>query len=149
MATTPEGKVKDKIKEVLKKLKAHYQMPVTGGYGKSGDPDFSICFLGLFIGIEAKALAKNEPTTLQKKRMLGIRMAGGITLVVHAGNVEHLEEFLYSIVYAYSQDYRVFVGNKNEPAALSMAHLHSILTAVIEQEGKRLGLWYDEVPLRD
>ena len=37
---TPEGKVKDKVKKILKELKAYYIMPATGGYGSSGAPDF-------------------------------------------------------------------------------------------------------------
>lgn len=94
-AKTPEGKVKDRIKEILKDFNAHYQMQMTGGYGSSGDPDFSVCFQGLFIGIEAKAdMKKNKPTALQKKRMEGIRRAGGLTFVIDALNVEQLVQWL-------------------------------------------------------
>ena len=44
MATTPEGKVKAKVKVILKELGAYYTMPVTGGFGTSGAPDFLVCF---------------------------------------------------------------------------------------------------------
>ena len=43
---TPEGKVKQKVKEVLKDLGAYYVMPVTSGYGNSGAPDFLVCYEG-------------------------------------------------------------------------------------------------------
>ena len=38
MAMTPEAKVKKKVAEQLRALKAYYFYPVTGGYGKSGVP---------------------------------------------------------------------------------------------------------------
>ena len=47
---TPEGKVKAKIKKVLKDKDIYYVMPATGGYGNSGAPDFLICLNGKFIG---------------------------------------------------------------------------------------------------
>ena len=42
MATTPEGKVKKAVRRVLDELGAYYVMPVTGGYGKQGAPDFLV-----------------------------------------------------------------------------------------------------------
>jgi len=39
MATTPEAKVKAKVKAVLNKYGAYHFSPATGGYGKSGVPD--------------------------------------------------------------------------------------------------------------
>lgn len=52
---TPEGSVKDEIKKYLDSFGArlYYQMPVQGGYGKR-QLDFTICFKGMFIAIEAK-----------------------------------------------------------------------------------------------
>lgn len=83
---TPEVKVKDKVKAVLKNLGAYYVMPVTGGYGNSGAPDFLVCYKGRFIGIECKA-GKNKPTALQEKNLREIEDAGGSALVINEENV--------------------------------------------------------------
>lgn len=83
---TPEVKVKDKVKAVLKNLGAYYVMPVTGGYGNSGAPDFLVCYKGRFIGIECKA-GRNKPTALQEKNLREIEDAGGVGLVVNEENV--------------------------------------------------------------
>ena len=83
---TPEVKVKNKVKAVLKNLGAYYVMPVTGGYGNSGAPDFLVCYKGRFIGIECKA-GRNKPTALQEKNLREIEGAGGIGLVVNEENV--------------------------------------------------------------
>jgi hypothetical protein len=94
---TPEGRVKKKVKEVLNELGAYYTMPVTGGYGGSGAPDFIICIGGLFYGIECKANG-GKPTALQLKHHDDIRKAGGIALVVDETNVENLRKEILSHV---------------------------------------------------
>jgi len=43
MASTPEAKVKEKIKKILKERGAWYAMPMGTGYGNSGVPDFLVC----------------------------------------------------------------------------------------------------------
>ena len=83
---TPESKVKKRVKEILKNLGAYYVMPVTGGYGRSGAPDFLVCYKGRFIGIECKA-GKNKPTALQEKNLREIEDAGGSSLVIDEENV--------------------------------------------------------------
>ena len=83
---TPEVKVKQKVKAVLKNLGAYYVMPVTGGYGNSGAPDFLVCYKGRFIGIECKA-GRNKPTALQEKNLREIEDAGGSALVINEENV--------------------------------------------------------------
>lgn len=83
---TPEVKVKNKVKAVLKNLGAYYVMPVTGGYGNSGAPDFLVCYKGRFIGIECKA-GRNKPTALQEKNLREIEDAGGSGLVINEENV--------------------------------------------------------------
>ena len=90
---TPEGRVKTKVKKVLNELGCYYTMPVTGGYGNSGVPDFIICKEGLFYGIECKANG-GKPTALQLKHLDDIRKAGGIALVVDETNVENLRKEL-------------------------------------------------------
>jgi hypothetical protein len=93
MATTPEGRVKAKVKVILKELGAYYTMPVTGGFGTSGAPDFLVCFKGNFVGIECKA-GKGKPTALQGKNLHDIAQAGGQALVINEDNVADLQREL-------------------------------------------------------
>lgn len=87
--STPEAKVKAKVKTILKNLGAYYVMPVTSGYGNSGAPDFLVCYQGRFIGIECKA-GKGRVTALQQKNLDLIDIAGGWTFVINEENVEQL-----------------------------------------------------------
>jgi hypothetical protein len=82
MATTPEAKVKAKIKAILKAHNAYYAMPIGTGYGNSGIPDFLVCLNGEFLAIEAKA-GKGVPTALQLKNLREIEAAGGRTLIIN------------------------------------------------------------------
>lgn len=93
MASTPEAKVKKKVREILKDLNAYYVMPLTGGYGNSGAPDFLACLNGRFIGIECKA-GKGVPTALQLKNLDQIRSCGGKALIINESNVDQLKSFL-------------------------------------------------------
>ena len=68
MAMTPEGKVKKSVRQVLDRLGAYYVMPVTGGYGRQGAPDFLVCYRGKFYGIECKANG-GKTTALQDKHL--------------------------------------------------------------------------------
>lgn len=90
---TPEGKVKAKIKKVLKDNDIYYVMPATGGYGNSGAPDFLICLNGKFVGFETKA-AGNKPTALQQKNLDQITAQGGLALVVNEDNVDRVCDYL-------------------------------------------------------
>jgi len=87
MASTPEAKVKEKIKKILKERGAYYAMPMGTGYGNSGVPDFLVCLNGEFLAIEAKA-GRGVPTALQEKNMRDIEKAGGRTLVVNEQSLE-------------------------------------------------------------
>lgn len=93
MASTPEAKVKDKIKKILKEHNVYYAMPMGTGYGNSGVPDFLCCVNGKFLAIEAKA-GKGIPTALQEKNLRDIKVAGGIALVVNENNIEELKTWL-------------------------------------------------------
>lgn len=97
MAMTPERRVKAKVRKVLDKLGAYYVMPVTGGYGNSGAPDFLACLHGRFIGIECKA-GKNTPTPLQEKNLSQLSQAGGVALVVNDENVDVFETELSRVI---------------------------------------------------
>jgi len=90
---TPEAKVKKKVVEQLKKIKAYYFYPMTHGYGKSGVPDIVGCFESVFFGIECKAKG-NKPTPLQEKNLREIKDAGGIALVVDEHNMDQVVELL-------------------------------------------------------
>lgn len=91
MAQTPEGRVKDAVKKLLKSRGIWYYMPVQNGMGVVGIPDIIACWDGLFLAIETKAPLKN-PTTLaqrwakatpnQQRRIEEINAAGGLALVV-------------------------------------------------------------------
>jgi len=90
---TPEAKVKKKVREVLKALGAYYAMPVTGGYGVSGAPDFLVCWKGLFFGVECKA-NKNTTTALQDLNIKAIREAGGKAIIINEDNVDQLGSWM-------------------------------------------------------
>lgn len=74
-ASTPEGKVKQAIKDVLTDLEIYYFMPVQNGMGKR-TLDFICCVGGHYIGIEAKAPGK-APTRMQDKTIAEIANSGG------------------------------------------------------------------------
>ena len=93
---TPEAKVKAKVKRILAELGAYYAMPVTGGYGNSGVPDFLVCLRGRFYAIECKANG-GKPTALQEKHLADIRGAGGVSLIIHEANVENLRKELENV----------------------------------------------------
>jgi pantoate kinase len=93
MATTPESKVKAKIKAILKAHNVYYAMPIGTGYGSSGVPDFLCCIKGKFLAIEAKA-GKGTTTALQEKNLKSIRESGGLTAVIYETNLSDLEKFV-------------------------------------------------------
>jgi pantoate kinase len=93
MATTPEAKVKAKIKAILKAHNVYYAMPIGTGYGNSGVPDFLCCIKGKFLAIEAKA-GKGTTTALQEKNLKSIRESGGLTAVIYETNLSDLEKFV-------------------------------------------------------
>lgn len=94
MAQTPEGRVKDKIKAVLKKHGAYFFMPVQNGYGTQ-TVDFLCCVKGRFLAIEAKAPGK-KPTGRQEDVLAEVMAAGGtaIWLDDKVMEVEQLERIL-------------------------------------------------------
>lgn len=80
MATTPEGKIKDSVKGILKRYQPWTFMPVSAGYGRK-TLDFLGCFHGQFFAIETKAPGK-KPTPLQDAEINSIRLAGGKVFVI-------------------------------------------------------------------
>jgi len=90
MASTPEAKVKAKIKAILKTNNVYYAMPMGTGYGNSGVPDFLCCVHGHFIAIEAKA-GNGKTTALQDKNLKQIRESAGVALVINETNLADIE----------------------------------------------------------
>jgi hypothetical protein len=99
---TPEGKVKAKVKKLLKKFEPSVwgDWPVPAGYGKS-TVDYIGCNMGRFFAIETKAHGKH-PTPLQALCLQEIERKGGKTFVIGSnGGVDdpafgELEEWLAS-----------------------------------------------------
>ena len=94
MATTPEGKVKTKVKKILDKFGALHFSPFMAGMGASGVSDIICLYKGKFIAIECKADEKKLPTALQLKFLDRVMAWGGIGLVVHDKNLNLLEQTL-------------------------------------------------------
>ena len=90
---TPEGKVKQNIKAVLKKYGAYYHMPVQNGMGTPA-LDFHVCCAGKYLGIEAKSPGK-KPTPRQLLTAREIVEAGGEVLFID-GCTKELECLLRS-----------------------------------------------------
>ena len=90
--STPEGKVKRKVTELLKKYSdLYYEMPVPGGYGKSG-LDYIGCYKGKFFSVETKAPGK-KPTDRQQLTISAITRAGGAVFVID-GDTTELKDWL-------------------------------------------------------
>lgn len=93
MAQTPEGKVKDAVKKLLKSRGIWFFMPAANGFGKVGVPDIICCADGKFLAIETKAPGKRNNTTPNQERCIDeIRGAKGWALVVD--DAKQVEEFL-------------------------------------------------------
>lgn len=101
--STPESRVKDRVREVLRDHGAYYVQPVTGGYGASGAPDILTCVYGVFLGVEVKA-GRNKPTELQKQNLRAIQAAGGVACVVNETNVTALADLCQYIRQGHRHD---------------------------------------------
>jgi hypothetical protein len=78
---TPERKVKNLVRDLLKVYGAWQYWPVSNGMGVHGIPDCIACYNGFFISIETKAPGK-KPTALQVMQGTKITEAGGVWLVI-------------------------------------------------------------------
>ena len=95
MATTPEGKIKNKLDQMLKYEKVWYYSPQAGPFGRAGVPDRVAILGGQFIGIECKADRTKKPTALQLKCMQEIEDAGGKCFVVcDDESIEQVREYI-------------------------------------------------------
>jgi pantoate kinase len=94
MASTPEGKVKTKVKKLLDQYGALHFSPMGTGYGVSGVSDIIALYKGKFIAIECKADEKKLPTELQKRFLQRVIEWGGLGLVIHDKNIQMLQASL-------------------------------------------------------
>lgn len=77
---TPEGRVKAKVKALLKEFNVYQHWPVQAGYGKPC-LDCHGCHKGRYFAIETKAPGKH-PTPRQQITLEEIRTAGGAIFVI-------------------------------------------------------------------
>lgn len=77
---TPEGKIKERVKKLLKAYGIYYHMPVMNGMG-APTLDFICCYRGRYFAIETKAPGK-KPTPRQLITIRDIEQAGGWAFVV-------------------------------------------------------------------
>jgi hypothetical protein len=97
MATTPESKVKARVRKALSDLKArgypvYYHMPVQNGMGKP-TLDFVGSINGKFFAIETKAPGK-KATERQEDTIKEMQDAGGHVMVYDGTNPEVLAGWL-------------------------------------------------------
>ena len=107
MAATPEAKVKKAVRQVLDGLGAYYVMPVTGGFGKQGAPDFLVCIKGRFYGIECKA-GKNTVTALQEAELKKIEDARGHAFIVNEVTIDVLRGALEAMEWIEEHNERTY-----------------------------------------
>ena len=93
MATTPEGKVKARLKKHLDAMGIYHFSPFQAGMGRAGVPDIIGCYRGMFVAFECKA-GKNKPTALQEREINAIRTAKGLAFVINEDNVDNIQELL-------------------------------------------------------
>lgn len=97
MASTPEAKVKAKVKRALKGLQdrgypVYYHMPVQNGMGEP-TLDFVGCANMRFFAIETKAPGK-KPTERQLSTIAEMEKAGGTVFVYDGKNTAEFGQWL-------------------------------------------------------
>jgi len=80
MPLTPEGRIKDLVKRLLRRHNVYYHMPVQNGLG-APSLDFICCCEGKYFAIETKAPGK-KPTIRQLKTINDIQLARGKAFVI-------------------------------------------------------------------
>ena len=91
--STPEGKVKDRVRAVLKAHEVYYHQPVMNGMG-APSLDFICCSRGRYFGIETKA-GNKVTTPRQALTAESIATAGGkVFLINETSGMDELQEWL-------------------------------------------------------
>lgn len=96
MAQTPEGKVKDKGRELYKKHGAKYDRAAQTGMGQNGRPDDLVCRRpdGHFGGVEYKRDNVFKVSALQRVWLQQCEETGGSSMVINLTNLDLLERWL-------------------------------------------------------
>ena len=93
---TPEGKVKEKVKKLLREYDVYWHMPVQNGMG-APSLDFVCCIYGKYFTVETKA-GNGRPTPRQENTISQIQRAGGRCFVVNEETgMETLETWLKEV----------------------------------------------------
>jgi hypothetical protein len=100
---TPEGRVKQRLKAMLKRLGIWFFFPGNNGLGVSGIPDVIAIVCGRFVGIEVKSGPTKKPTALQLKCAKDILAAGGAWFLVYDDDTIAFVEGFISDCYRESQ----------------------------------------------
>jgi hypothetical protein len=87
---TPEGRVKNAVKKILKRHAVYYEMHVPYGYG-SPSLDFTGCCAGRFFAVETKA--PGEKPTQRQQITIEKMMAAGAAVFVIDGSPDTLMVF--------------------------------------------------------
>lgn len=91
--STPEGKVKARVKNLLTAYDAYWFCPVQNGMGDQALDFMHVTIPGVPIfAVETKAPGK-KPTVRQQRTIAEIRAAGGTVFVID-GDLQELEEWL-------------------------------------------------------
>ena len=92
--TTPEGKVKSRVRDLLARYQGMYSYwPVPSGYGRT-TIDVIGCYRGRFFAIEVKA-GNKKPTLKQAEELKNMGLAMGMTFKVNdQGGLEEIEQWL-------------------------------------------------------
>jgi hypothetical protein len=100
---TPEGYSKLAVKEVFERHRHDlwWYMPVSGGYGQHGIPDYIVCCCGLFLAVECKA-EKGKLSALQIMQLTRITDAAGVALVVWGTDVMELEAWITRVIHEHA-----------------------------------------------
>ena len=93
MASTPEAKVKARLKKHLDAMGIYHFSPFQAGMGRAGIPDVIGCYRGMFVAFECKA-GKGKTTALQERELNAIRTAKGLAFVINEENVDNIKELL-------------------------------------------------------
>lgn len=101
-----EGVVKDKVTKLLDAHKWFWFKPPANGYGRSGIADILAVRGGVFIAIETKQTAKQEPSPMQRGFLNSVRAEGCFGFTVHQDNLKALEHWLnaFNVAVAHSSE---------------------------------------------
>lgn len=93
---TPEGKVKARVKALLKRFGTYYHMVVQNGMG-APSLDFVGCHVGRFFAVETKA-GNKDMTDRQKQTASEMSKAGAeVFLVNDVQGLTELEQWLQEV----------------------------------------------------